>query len=60
MEAAVKRALELVDTEETLVMVTADHSHPLSIGSYATRGNPILGMYPGYICIVSHDSGRDH
>ncbi|KAK2181946.1 hypothetical protein NP493_374g01032 [Ridgeia piscesae] len=44
MDAAVERALELVDTDDTLVIVTADHSHPLSIGSYATRGNPILGL----------------
>ena len=45
MEEAVRRALTMVNTDETLLIVTADHSHPLNIGSYATRGNPILGGY---------------
>ncbi|AMX03832.1 alkaline phosphatase [Microbulbifer thermotolerans] len=40
---AVKAALEKVDLDETLILVTADHSHVLTIAGYPARGNPILG-----------------
>ncbi|MCB5187764.1 alkaline phosphatase [Methylobacillus caricis] len=40
---AVKKALEKVDLNETLIIVTADHSHTMTIGGYPERGNPILG-----------------
>jgi alkaline phosphatase len=35
--------LTKVDLSETLIVVTADHSHTLTLAGYATRGNPILG-----------------
>ena len=31
-------------SEETLIVVTADHSHSLTISGNARRGNPILGF----------------
>jgi alkaline phosphatase len=40
---AVQRALELTKSEDTLIVVTADHSQPLTFSGYPTRGNPILG-----------------
>ena len=44
---AVEAVLERIDLSETLVLVTADHSHVFTMGGYATRGNPILGLVHG-------------
>ena len=40
---AVRTAMEKIDPEETLIVVTADHGHPFTIAGYPTRGNDILG-----------------
>ena len=47
MNEAVKAALRKVNLDETLIVVTGDHSHTLTISGYAKRGNPILGISIG-------------
>jgi alkaline phosphatase len=43
-DAAIRKALEMTDREDTLIVVTADHSHTLTINGYPKRGNPLLGV----------------
>ena len=47
MSEAVRVAMEKTSTKDTLLMVTADHSHVFTIAGYPTRGNPILGLVKG-------------
>lgn len=41
---AVKKAYESTDPNDTLILVSADHSHVFTIAGYPARGNPILGL----------------
>ncbi len=43
-DQAVAVALEMTSADDTLVIVTADHSHTMTIAGYQKRNNPILGL----------------
>ncbi|MFC6839715.1 alkaline phosphatase [Xanthomonas theicola] len=47
LSQAVQVATEATSAEDTLIIVTADHSHTLSFVGYPQRGNPILGKVRG-------------
>lgn len=41
---SVQKALKMIDQRDTLIAVTSDHAHALTINGLAPRGNPILGL----------------
>ncbi|XP_052840967.1 LOW QUALITY PROTEIN: membrane-bound alkaline phosphatase [Drosophila gunungcola] len=43
-EKAIQLARDITSIEDTLIVVTADHGHAVSIAGYPGRGTPILGI----------------
>lgn len=43
LSEAVQVAVDRTSADDTLIIVTADHSHVLNFAGYSVRGNPILG-----------------
>lgn len=44
MAKAVQRAVDMTDEDDTLIVVTADHSHVMTMSGYPERGNKIGGL----------------
>lgn len=45
---AIQAAINLTDPSNTLIVVSSDHSHTMSISGYPTRGTNILGLNTEY------------
>ncbi len=43
MELAVQTVMDMTEASETLIIVTADHSHSVTMNGYPERGNSIFG-----------------
>jgi alkaline phosphatase len=52
LDKAVEKALSMVDTKETLIIVTADHGHTMSMSGYQLRGADIRSMTCVFLYIV--------
>ncbi|CAH1108438.1 unnamed protein product [Psylliodes chrysocephalus] len=59
---AIQKAVEMTDEEDTLIVVTADHSHTMSFSGHAKRGTDVFG-YAGiaddnnFYTILSYANG---
>jgi len=59
---AIRAAMELVDLEETLLLVTADHSSSLAFTGYPEADMPVLASlsYPSFTFMAGDGFQQDH
>ncbi|KAJ8913233.1 hypothetical protein NQ315_016176 [Exocentrus adspersus] len=53
---AIEKTLEIIDTSETLVVVTSDHSHSMVFTGYPDRGSSVLNSIPSAMDQVPYTS----
>lgn len=53
-DKAIENAVDRTNPYETLVVVTSDHSHPVSVAGYGPRGNDVLGLVEGMDDLNGH------
>jgi alkaline phosphatase len=56
---AIEAALKMTDPEDTLIIVTADHGHTMTMAGYPQRGTDIRGKFM-YLCSELLKSGKLH
>jgi alkaline phosphatase len=44
LSKAVQKAVDMTNEDDTLIVVTSDHSHTMTMSGYPSRGNNILGL----------------
>ena len=57
--AAVRKAMDIHCEDDTLIVVTADHSVPFTVGGYPSFNNPILGkifqVVNLFVCLLIYE-----
>jgi len=44
LSKAVQQAVDMTSEDDTLIVVTSDHSHTMTMAGYPDRGNDVLGL----------------
>lgn len=57
MDQAIGRAGAMTSVEDTITVVTADHSHVFTFGGYTPRGNSIFGKWASTGVGIVHSRG---